>query len=334
MIIDVHAHVLPPVELLAFQAVLRGSRGAHGLHRPIIPAESLEKVCSQNIAAIDAVGTDIQLLSPRPFLMMHSDKPHAMVNHWTRVVNDTIHDVVQQHPKRFRGMAGLPQTFGSSPVDWLDELDRALDELGFVGAVINPDPSEGGGYVPPMGDPWWYPLYEHMCKRDVPALIHSAGCCSGRESYSMHFISEESLATVSLLTSRVYLDFPDLKLIMAHGGGSVPYQLGRWRADRLHPQLRNDAPLKEDFRDSLRRIYFDTCVHEQLSLELLIRACGHENVLFGTENPGSGSVINPDTGRSFDDVLGNLAAIEWLHPDQKASICDGNARRLFSRMEV
>jgi predicted TIM-barrel fold metal-dependent hydrolase len=61
----------------------------------------------------------------------------------------------------------------------------------------------------------------------VPALIHSAGCRPpARESYSLHFILEETIAAASLLGSDVHKDFPSLKLIVSHG--AIPYQAGRF----------------------------------------------------------------------------------------------------------
>src|SRR5262249_22731034 len=154
-----------------------------------------------------------------------------------------------------------------------DELDRAVNELGFVGVALNPDPSEGRGTSPALGDEYWFPLYERLVALDVPVLIHSAGCFSGRETYSEHFITEESIAILSVLRSSVFETFPSLKLIIAHGGGSVPYQIGRWRAERLMPSLGGSSDA-EPFDVSLRRFWFDTVLHNPRSLEFLIATVG------------------------------------------------------------
>ena len=66
-----------------------------------------------------------------------------------------------------------------------------MNDLGFVGVLVNPDPGEGNGLTPTMDDPYWFPLYEKLEEMDVPALLHCAACY-GRENYSEHFISEES----------------------------------------------------------------------------------------------------------------------------------------------
>src|SRR5207253_530212 len=107
----------------------------------------------------------------------------------------------------------------NSPEDCLPELERCVKELGFAGCLLNPDPTEGDGERPPgLGETFWYPVYEKLVEFDIPALIHSASSCDPRESYTLKFINEESIAVISLLESRVFDDFPRLKLVVPHGG--------------------------------------------------------------------------------------------------------------------
>jgi 4-oxalmesaconate hydratase len=193
--------------------------------------------------------------------------------------------------------------------------------------VLNPDPGEGDGQAPPLGDEFWYPLYEKMVELDVPGLIHSAGCRSHRESYSNHFITEESIAVLSLVESRVFEDFPGLRLIVSHGGGSIPYQIGRWRAQRIQKGAR---PFDED----LRRLWFDTVLYNPESLELLLRIVGPDRCLFGTETPGIGSALDPETGRHLDDLRPVVEAVEWLSGEERHAIFEGNARTVFTRLPV
>ncbi len=336
MIIDVHAHVLAAPQLYAWQASLLGARGAHGFVRPNLPAELVRDhpETKKNLAIMDRFGTDLQLISPRPFMAMHGEKPVRMVQHWTMGVNDYIAELVGAYPTRFAGVCGLPQVGGEPVTVALAELERCITELGFVGTLLDTDPGEGDNSTPTLDNEYWYPLYEKLCALDVPALIHSTGCKWGRETYSMHFISEESLAVLSLANSRVFLDFPTLKIIIAHGGGSIPYQVGRWRAERLHPQMNKDVPLKESFDDSLRRLYFDTVVHNRNSLEMLIKLVGSDRVMFGTENPGSGSAIDPGTGRQFDDIKPLIEEIPGLTAADHHAIFEGNARRVFGRLKL
>lgn len=329
MIIDAHAHLVAPSSLYAFKANLHASRGAHGNESANISDDALAEAAASNIAVMDGVGTDVQLISPRPYQLMHSEYPHEIIRAWVRENNSLIARTVAMHPDRFRGVAALPQSAHEPPASWLDELDAVSRDDGFVGVLLNPDPSEGAGTTPPLGSEYWYPLYERLVELDFPALVHSAGCNNHRETYSEHFITEESIAILSLAKSRVFLDFPDLKIIVSHGGGSVPYQIGRWVAARLHPRLGGAAAIDEPFIDSLRRMYFDTVLHWPDSLEHLLKTVGTDRCLFGTEKPGSGSAVNPDTNRDFDDLKPVIEEIEWLSDDDRQLIFEGNARRLY-----
>src|SRR5262249_3756590 len=158
-----------------------------------VPQAELEKYAAENVQIMDGVGTDVQLLSPRPFVMLNGDAPWEMINSWTWDQNDTIARTVKLHATRFRGVGCLPQQAGR-PVDSLfDEIKRVTEELGFVGVLLNPDPGEGRSTTPSLGDPYWYPLYERLCELDLPAHVHSGACCNGRETYDEHFVAEESL---------------------------------------------------------------------------------------------------------------------------------------------
>ena len=200
-------------------------------------------------------------------------------------------------PNVFRGVCGLPQSPGVSPKNCIAELERCVKEFGFVGCLINPDPSEATNYdTPGMGDEYWYPLYEKLVELDVPGYIHGAGCRSIRHSYSTHFINEETISVVSLVNSRVFQDFPKLKIVCSHGGGAVPYHFGRF----LAPTLRRGAT--SNFLDNLRKLYYDTVLYTPLACELLIKTVGADRCVFGTERPGVGTAKDPKTGKWMDDV--------------------------------
>jgi 4-oxalmesaconate hydratase len=230
-------------------------------------------------------------------------------------------------PTRFRGVAGLPQ-YMDEPLAQraIPELQRCVKDLGFVGCLINPDPTEGAGPTPPgLGDPFWHPLYEAMTRLDVPGLIHSAGSCSPRESYTLKFINEESIAVISLLGSDTFEKFPTLKIVVAHGGGAIPYQMGRFRSWSVR---RGDTVT---FDEQLKKLYFDTCNYSQDSIELLVKVAGVKNVLFGTEKPGTGSARDPLTGRDYDDMKPVIEAIGTLSAADRADIFECNCRRVYTR---
>lgn len=327
MIIDSHGHVVMPDESYRVMAELVSSRanpslGAAG------PSEEVVKASADKLIGImDQVGTDIQFLSPRPYAQMHSVKPGKVTLLWTRYVNNLIHSQVKLHPDRLRGVAGLPQYRDTGPENCLEELERCVKELGFIGCLINPDPTEGETLPPPgLGDEFWYPLYEKLVELDVPALVHSASCCHARESYTLKFINEESIAVISLLESKVFKDFPTLKIIVSHGGGAIPYQMGRFRAWTV----RRQEP--ETFDQKMRRLYFDTCNYSKEALDFLFRVIGPDNCMFGTERPGTGTVRDPQSDRDFDDLKPVIESIDWLTPEQRGRIFEGTCRLVYTKL--
>lgn len=325
LIIDSHAHVVIPPESFHFMAELVSSR-ANPVRKPTLVEASVREAGQKIIDIMDRVGTDIQFLSPRPYMQLHSVKPAKVTAMWTTHMNDLIFETVKMFPKRFRAIAGLPQYRDESPVNCLDELDFRVKEQGFIGCLLNPDPTEGDGAPPPgLGDPFWYPLYEKLCELDIPALIHSAGSCSPRESYTLKFINEESIGIISLLNSDVFKHFPKLKLIFPHGGGAIPYHMGRFRAWAIRRG--------ESFEDKLKQLHFDTCTYDQDALELLIKKVGADRVLFGTEKPGTGSAKSPETGLDLDDLKPVINNISFLTQQDRENIFECNCTRLYSRFK-
>jgi len=331
MIIDSHAHLVAPESLYAHRAMLLADGGYHA-GKAKIADDDIAECAAGNVAKMDAVGTDMQLISPRPFHQGHSMQPSRLVHPWVASNNDVIARTVEMHPTRFAGVAGLPITPGNPVSDAFPELHRTVEELGFVGVLVNPDPAEGTANGPGMDDQYWFPLYEKLTELDVPMQIHSSGCYSGRETYSEHFISEESISILSMIRGDVFRHFPTLRVIVSHGGGSVPYQLGRWQAEVFHPAL-GGSPDARPFEERLRQFYFDTVLHYPLALELLLKTVGPDRVLFGTERPGSGSTINPATGAPYADLKPVIEGIGFLTPDDRTAIFEGNARTVFPRLK-
>jgi predicted TIM-barrel fold metal-dependent hydrolase len=330
MKIDIHGHVTAPDSLYAWKAGLLSHRGAHGRGSAGVTDETLrESLYAANstfggishIQHLDDAGVDVQLISPRPYQMMHSEQGR-LVEWYIQETNDIIARTCRIEPDRFRGLAGMPQSMETGPEQWVAELGRCVAEHGFVGAVLNPDPCEGTVQPPTLSDRFWYPVWEALCELDVPAVIHSAGCRPpSRETYSLHFIQEETLAVASLVSSKVFDDFPDLKIIVSHGGGAIPYQRGRFEPTALRQGT--------TFRDMLRKLYYDTCLYSQDSIELLLRAVGVDRCLFGSEKPGVGSTRTPETGRWIDDIHLLIDDIEWLTDDERDQLFESNARQLF-----
>jgi 4-oxalmesaconate hydratase len=138
MIIDCHGHVSPPPELGAFKSSIISHRGEHGRRMPPVSDEDIlfyankkEMAPCGHLDMLDRVKTDIQLISPRPFQMMHSFKPGRLVHWYTEETNNLIARTVQLLPQRFFGIAGLPQVAGDPIEKVLPELERAVKTLGF-----------------------------------------------------------------------------------------------------------------------------------------------------------------------------------------------------------
>lgn len=341
MIIDIHGHVSAPAELYAYRSVLIAGRGAHGRTGVRLAKDAVARAAERHAGLLDEQGIDVQLISPRPFQLMHSESPADIVRWWCTATNDAVAEQCKAVPERFRPVAALPQAVGTTPEDWLEELERCVGELGFVGVLVNPDPAEGQELgIPRIGHEWWYPLFAKLEELGVPALIHAAGCRSGRENYSEHMITEASRTVISLADSRAFEDFPGLSVVVSHGGGSVPYQIGRWRAARYleYTQVESyddkdgDTSGLKSFDDSLRHLHFDSLLHDPASLELLIKTVGADRVLLGTEVPGSGSPVDPRTGRSFDAIKPMIDAAGYLRDGERDQILRGNALRLYKRL--
>ena len=328
MIIDSHAHVVLPPESYKYMAELVASR-ANPSANPSLTDEAVRKAGQTIIDIMDKVGTDIQFLSPRPYMQMHSVKPAKVTALWTQHMNDLVYRTVQMFPTRFRAVAGLPQYRDESPENCLAELEFRVKEQGFIGCLLNPDPTEGDASPPPgLGDAFWHPLYEKLCALDIPALIHSAGSCQPRESYTLKFINEESIAVISLLESSVFQDFPKLKIVVPHGGGAIPYHMGRFRAWTLH---RKETIT---FDEKMRRLYFDTCNYSKEAIEFLLKVIGTDNVLFGTEKPGTGSAFDPVLKRDLDDLKPVIESIEWLSASDKGKIFEHNCRKIYTKFDA
>ena len=338
MIIDVHGHMSAPAELWAYKAVQLAGRGAHGRGRVTVSDDQIresyhakETFGAGHVDLLDKHGTDFQLISPRPFQMMHSERPAKIVQWFHEECHNIIHRAVKLYPDRFAGVLMLPQVAGEPINIVLPELERCVKELGFVGCLVNSDPYENSGKeAPGMGDRYWYPLYEKLVELDVPAMLHGVGSKSERTSYSTHFINEETLTTVSLLNSKVFDDFPTLKFIIPHGGGAIPYQLGRFEA----PTLRGHGTGGKRFSEKMKNLWFDTTLYTPLALELLIKTVGADRCLFATECPGTGSATNPETGRYMDDIAPMIKGFDWLSAADKKLVLEDNARKLFKLDKV
>jgi 4-oxalmesaconate hydratase len=271
-------------------------------------------------------GTDVTIFSPRASAMAHHIGDATTSLHWTEHCNDLIHRVCGLYPENFVGVCQLPQTSSDPLAHCLAELKRCIEDLGFIGCNLNPDPSGGYWGAPPLTDRHWYPFYEKMVELDVPAMVHvSASCNPSFHATGAHYINADTTAFMQFLTADLFKDFPTLRMIIPHGGGAVPYHWGRYRG--LAQDMKR-PPLDELIRG---HIFFDTCVYHQPGIDLLLKIVPADNILFGSEMVGAVRGIDPQTGHYFDDTKRYIDA-SALNAAEKQQIFEGNARRVYPRL--
>lgn len=272
-------------------------------------------------------GVDLTLFSPRASAMGHHVGDEATSTAWTRACNDLIARVVSLYPDNFAGVCQLPQSPGAPISGTVGELRRCVEELGFVGCNLNPDPSGGHWTSPPLTDRYWYPLYEAMAELDVPAMVHvSAVTNPNFHATGSHYLNADTTAFMQLLQADLFTDFPGLRLIIPHGGGAVPYHWGRFRG--LTDMLGRPA-LSESV---MRNVFFDTCVYHQPGIDLLFDVIDIDNILFGSEMIGAVRGIDPQTGHPFDHTRRYVDALP-LSPADRHKVYEANARRVYPRLK-
>ncbi len=245
---------------------------------------------------------------------------------WSQHQNELIRRVCDLYPENFAPVCQLPQSPGVSIGSSVTELRRCVEEMGFIGCNVNPDPSGGFWNGPPLWHEYWWPLWEAMCELDVPGMIHvSASCNDNFFSTGSHYLGADTTAFMQALSSGFMKDFPNLRWIIPHGGGAVPYHWGRFKG------MAQDKGW--DFDGLLDHIWFDTCVYHQRGIDLLLDVVPNENVLFASEMVGAVRGIDPASGNYYDDTkiyIDNSA----LDDAARQSVFEDNTRRVFPRLEM
>jgi 4-oxalmesaconate hydratase len=272
-------------------------------------------------------GVDLTVFSPRASAMGHHIGDGAVSTAWSRACNDLIHRVVSLYPEHFIGVCQLPQSPGVPIERSIDELERCVLELGFVGCNLNPDPSGGHWTAAPLTDKSWYPFYEAMIELDVPAMVHvSASTNRNFHATGAHYLTADTTAFMQLLEGDLFADLPELRLVIPHGGGAVPFHWGRYRglADMLGKPEPDDHVMPN--------VFFDTCVYHQPGIDLLFDVIGIDNILFGSEMVGAVRGIDQRTGHYFDDTRRYVDALDL--PDQdRTKVYEHNVRRVYPRLD-
>jgi 4-oxalmesaconate hydratase len=335
MIIDCHGHyTTEPNDLKRF----RQEQTKAVASKTTLPLRSSLKISDDEIReSLEGAqlklqrerGTDLTIFSPRASGMGHHIGDESVSREWSQICNDLIHRVCTLYPANFVGVCQLPQSPGVPPKNSVAELERCVNELGFIGCNLNPDPSGGYFNAPPLTDKWWYPFYEKMVELDVPAMIHVSGCCNpAMHTTGSYYLNADTMAFMQLILSDLFKDFPTLKLIIPHGGGAVPFHWGRFRGLALN----NGRP--ELIEIVKNNIFFDTCVYHQPGINLLAEVFPIDNILFASEMVGAVKGIDPQTGFNFDDTKRYVEAAPRLSDADRRKIFEGNTRRVFSRLKT
>ena len=291
--------------------------------------ELRESIAANQLKLMQERGSDLTLFSPRASFMAHHIGDFQVSSTWAAICNELVYRVSTLFPQHFVPVAMLPQSPGVDPRTCIPELERCVKDYGAVGINLNPDPSGGHWKEPPLTDRWWYPIYEKMVEYDLPAMIHvSTSCNPCFHTTGAHYINADTTALMQLIEGNLFKDFPTLKFLVPHGGGAAPYHWGRYRGLAMM--------LKKPVLDEhlLQNVYFDTCVYHQPGIDLLNTVIPVKNVLFASEMIGAVRAVDPTTGHQFDDTRRYIEACRMLSAEDRRQIYEGNARRVFGRLDA
>lgn len=250
------------------------------------------------LAAMDAAGIDRQVLSPNPLTFLaHVDA--GLATRFSRHHNDAMAALVARAPGRLAGFAQLPV---QDPPAAVDELRRAVGELGLVGPYLGTDLGR------PLDDPALDELWAACVDLDVPVFLHPApdGIDRPRRDERLArfdgdlwigFLYEETLAVATLVLGGVLDRHPGLDVCVSHGGGATA-----WLAERMDHAART-RPWRPDWagepgavRERLGRLWWDAHVGGPGALRSLLDAFGPERVVAGTNLAGWDEELDPTHG--------------------------------------
>jgi aminocarboxymuconate-semialdehyde decarboxylase len=276
--------------------------------------ESRMSDTTERVARMDAMGVDIQVLSSSLVQQCtYWAEPQESLR-MERMFNERMAEVVVAgNPQRYIGLGGVPL---HAPGLAVAELTRCMTELGLAGVGISTSARDME-----LGDRRLRPFWEAAEAHDAVVYIHPAGNPDRRfeKWYLWNSIGqafEEAMAIASLFYEGILDAYPKLKICISHGGGYMPYYMGRIARNYLDkPATR--ANMSKSPSEYLRMLYFDSCVYETEVLEALVKRVGADRVLLGSDYP-----------------VGEPKPIEFvescaLSQQEKADIIGGNAARLF-----
>lgn len=234
-------------------------------------------------------------------------------------VNEITAELRDEYPRSFGFLAAVPMPHIDHS---LKQLSYAFDTLRADGVVLIPQ--SGGNY---LGTAAYEPLLDELDRRAAVVLVHPLMLPGGHHaeppSVLADFLLDTTRAAVNLMLTRSLDRYPNIRWILAHAGGFLPYAASRVLA--LGEQFYGVDPGL--FQDYLGRFYYDTALSAPSALPSLLASVPVERILFGTD--WSAAAAGPVTRctRSLDEGL----EAAGIGESGRALIGHGNARRLFSR---
>lgn len=322
---DFHSHVIPETIIAAMRAdpALYGTTieerdGKRWFVRGKVRVELTPEfhTAEGKLEAMDRKGIDVAVISPGPQVFFYNLAESAGV-HAARAVNDGIAQFVAARPDRLRGMATLPM---QAPEAAIAELERVHREYGFKSIEIAT--SAPGGEI---ADPKYRALLRRAAELGITIFAHpnTVGAAGRLDCYYLTNLIGNPLETTIMVANLIFSgaldELPALKMLLAHGGGFAPYQIGRFvHGHRVRPETR--AASASSPMAMLRRFYFDSLTHEPQALRYLIDLVGADRIVLGTDAPFDMGDEHP---------LESLRRVPSLTEREHDAICQHTACRLL-----
>ncbi|MGH8029114.1 MAG: amidohydrolase family protein [Arenimonas sp.] len=325
--IDTHAHYLPRdwPDLAAkygdnrFPVIHHGDDGRHRIYKDgKFFREIWPKTWDpdERIADYARFGVQVQVISTVPVMFSYAAKAqHALELHAS--LNDHMAETCRAHRKHFAGIGTVPL---QSPTLAIRELERCMDQLDLQGVQIGSHIGEWNLDAPEL-----FEFFQAAQDLGAAILVHPWDMM-GTDTMPKYWLpwlvgmpAEQSRAACSLIFGGVLERLPKLKVMLAHGGGSFPYTIGRIEHGfNVRPDLvATDNPRNP--REYLPRLFFDSWVADSAALRYLLDTCGVDRVMLGTDYPFPLGEQEPGKGiesLGLDEVsrarLYHGTALEWL----------------------
>ncbi len=326
MIVDVHLHFLSPHAI----AAARAAPDRHGVRvlddggrpRLQVGAEPPTRPLLEALHTLDRhldflAGQDIDVGVFGPLMDVAGYAlPPAQAAAWSRAQNEGLAASLAEAGGRHAGLATVPL---QAPALAAEELRVAVTRLGLRGAMIDPN-----ALGRPLGDRALDPLWATATELGVPLMLHPF-LLEAVERFGRHYLHnlvgypfETTLAAGSLILGGALDRFPALDVVLVHGGGFLPYHIGRFdRAHAARPEARSDGAAHPS--GYLRRFHYDSLVQSAPALAYLASVVGADRVLLGSDHPFW--LGDPEPARVVREA--GLAA------EAQAAILGDNAARLF-----